>query len=247
MQRNVKMLKGYRIHIQGEEAGQVSEFFFDDRNWTVRYLVVDTWNWEKDEQVLISPQSIWMIDHNAKTIELTLSKNQYKESPVVRQNPPVSRQAMNEGYSQGGWLSHWQRPSLWGSLPDFFVEEESGYSDPSLHPEQYADSTQYSHMAAARDDAAVHLRSTHDVCDCKLHARAGVVGRVIDYILDTDNWKINYLVMKVKGPLNGKRRLLSPATIEYMNEREGVIYTNLSRDQICYTDHNDGMEGKTVI
>ena len=79
------------------------------------------------------------------------------------------------------------------------------------------------------------------------HSRAGVVGRVIDYILDTDNWKINYLVMKVKGPLNGKRRLLSPATIEYMNENEGVIYTNLSRDQIRYADRYDDTARKTVI
>ena len=40
-----KTLKGYKLHGLDGEIGSVKEFYFDDRHWTVRYLVAETGNW----------------------------------------------------------------------------------------------------------------------------------------------------------------------------------------------------------
>ena len=50
-----KTLKGYTLHGLDGEIGRSKNFYFDDRHWTVRYLVADTGNWLTDRQVLISP------------------------------------------------------------------------------------------------------------------------------------------------------------------------------------------------
>ena len=42
MLRNVKDLQGYAIRATDGIIGKVDDFYFDDRAWTVRYLVVDT-------------------------------------------------------------------------------------------------------------------------------------------------------------------------------------------------------------
>lgn len=50
-----KKLKGYKLDSLDGEIGKVKEFYFDDKHWTIRYLVADTGNWLTGRQVLISP------------------------------------------------------------------------------------------------------------------------------------------------------------------------------------------------
>src|SRR5436305_1256813 len=42
MLRSVKDLQGLTIHATDGEIGKAEEFLFDDRRWTIRYLVVNT-------------------------------------------------------------------------------------------------------------------------------------------------------------------------------------------------------------
>ena len=45
MLSKVKTLKGYRLDALDEldgKIGKVKEFYFDDRFWTIRYLVAET-------------------------------------------------------------------------------------------------------------------------------------------------------------------------------------------------------------
>ena len=59
MLRKAKTLKGYSLqNTDGETIGKVKEFYFDDRHWTIRYLVADTGNWLTGRQVLISPYAL---------------------------------------------------------------------------------------------------------------------------------------------------------------------------------------------
>ncbi|MGA3268165.1 MAG: PRC-barrel domain-containing protein, partial [Verrucomicrobiota bacterium] len=58
MLSKAKTLKGYKLHSLDGEIGKVDEFYFDDRHWTIRYLVADTGNWLTGRQVLISPYAL---------------------------------------------------------------------------------------------------------------------------------------------------------------------------------------------
>ena len=58
MLHKAKTLKGYKLESLDGEIGKVKEFYFDDRYWTIRYLVADTGNWLTGRQVLISPYAL---------------------------------------------------------------------------------------------------------------------------------------------------------------------------------------------
>ena len=45
MQKSIKDLKGNAIVATDGEIGKVDDFYFDDKSWTIRYLVADTGNW----------------------------------------------------------------------------------------------------------------------------------------------------------------------------------------------------------
>jgi len=55
MLRDVKHLKGCDIKATDGEIGKVDEFLFDDKEWIIRYLVVNTGNWLKKRKVIIPP------------------------------------------------------------------------------------------------------------------------------------------------------------------------------------------------
>ena len=55
MLRKMKDLKGFSIGAKDGDIGAARDFIFDDKNWTVRYLVADTNRWLAGRKVLISP------------------------------------------------------------------------------------------------------------------------------------------------------------------------------------------------
>ena len=47
-----KTLTGYSLqNTDGQTIGKTKEFYFDDRHWTIRYLVADTGGWLAGRQM----------------------------------------------------------------------------------------------------------------------------------------------------------------------------------------------------
>ena len=58
MLRSVKQLYGDKLGASDGEIGRVKDFYFEDQNWVVRYLVADTGSWLSGRKVLISPHAL---------------------------------------------------------------------------------------------------------------------------------------------------------------------------------------------
>ena len=63
-----------------------------DEAWVVRYLIVDTGGWLSNRKVLISPFAIGHPDWAQKTLPVSITKEQVKNSPDIDTQKPVSRQ-----------------------------------------------------------------------------------------------------------------------------------------------------------
>jgi len=90
MKRSVNSLIGYAIGATNGELGKVKEFFFDDKTWTIRYLVVETGNWLSDRKVLISPVAVLMPDWENEIFPVNLTEEQVKKSPDCDPIKPIS-------------------------------------------------------------------------------------------------------------------------------------------------------------
>ena len=112
-----KKIKGYKLHSLDGEFGEVKEFYFDDRQWTIRYLVAETGNWLTDRQVLISPQALGDINIEERYIVINLTKKMIEDSPSLDSDKPVSRQFKETYYGYYGWPTYWGGPYMWGDYP----------------------------------------------------------------------------------------------------------------------------------
>ena len=210
-----KTLKGYSLHSLDGEIGKVEEFYFDDRHWTIRYLVANTGNWLTGRQVLISPYALGAIDEKERQIDVALTRKKIEDSPSLTSDKPVSRQFEDNYYGYYGWPGYWGGPYSWGSYP-YLERDQEKWTRPS-HDDQAWDP---------------HLRSTHDVSGRNLRATDGEIGHVEDFIIDDETWAIRYFVINTRNWWPGKKVLISPRWIERISWSEANVFVNLTREAI---------------
>ena len=75
------------------------------------------------------------------------------------------------------------------------------------------------------------LRTLNDLERYKVHATDGDVGRVVNFLLDDEQWVVRYLVVEV-GFLNARRVLISPISFRDVEWRHGHFHLVLTKDQI---------------
>ena len=120
----MKDLKGFAIGAKDGDIGVATDFIFDDKNWTVRYIVVDTNRWLPGRKVLISPIITAQADWDGKKIPVLLSQEQVKGSPDIRMDEELSAQDEMKYYDHYGWPYYWTGAGMWGpaSVPQELLD-----------------------------------------------------------------------------------------------------------------------------
>jgi hypothetical protein len=117
MLANTTQLKGFVIRATDGELGTVDQFYFDDESWAIRYLTVETGGWLGGRNVLISPMSVVHTDWQSRRLDVSLTKQQVKDSPPIDTHQPVSRQHEAAYLGYYGYSNYWGGPYLWGATP----------------------------------------------------------------------------------------------------------------------------------
>jgi uncharacterized protein YrrD len=226
MLSKAKTLKGYSLqNTEAETIGKVKEFYFDDRHWTVRYLVANTGTWLSGRQVLISPYAMIAVNRDHQDIVADLTKKQIEHSPSLDSDKPVSRQFEESYYGYYGYPMYWGGPYSWGYYP-YIERNREKWNDFNR------DEKKWDH----------HLRSSHEVTGYHIQAKDGELGHVEDFIIDDETWVIRYLIVNTSNWWAGKKVLVSPQWIERVSWGENKVFINLSRETIKqspeYTDES---------
>jgi len=220
----VKGLHGTTIHAKDGEIGKVDEVLFDDKHWTVRYLIVDTGHWLTRHKVLLSPMSFAAENWNGLPLNVNLTKEQIENSPGVDTDQPVSRQWEMEYHGYYGWPYYWGGMGSWGTYwyPGALLTHS--VSDAEVAEQKAAD------QAHEHDD--VHLRSTKEVSGYAISAADGHIGHIDDFVVDDKTWMIRYLAVNNLDWWHGKTVLLPPDWIENVNWPRRTVTVNVTRDQV---------------
>ena len=128
MLRNLKDLRGYLVVATDGEVGTVTDFYFDDDRWVIRYLIVETGSWLLSRKVLVTPMSIGEPDHDARIMPVTISRAQVRNSPDIDTDKPVSRQREQDYLGYYGYPAYWDSVGIWGmgSLPGMMMPVGEG-------------------------------------------------------------------------------------------------------------------------
>jgi len=82
-----KTLFTYGIRTPEDELGHCRDLYMDDRDWSVRYVVVDTGGLLPGKKVLLAPQVFGPPDPEAETLPTGLSAEQVRNAPVRSSRP----------------------------------------------------------------------------------------------------------------------------------------------------------------
>ena len=219
MLRSVNEIIGYKIKASNGEVGKVADFLFDDRQWTIRYLVADTGSWLVDRLVLISPHSLGEPEWKSQEFGVKLSKEQVKKSPKIENDLPISRQHEIELAKYYGWPDYWSRMgTAFGPGPVLSMQKITSHYDTSTEKTE--------------EEYDLHLRSTNEIMKYNISATDGELGHVHDLIVDDEKWQIRYFVVDTKKILPGKKVLCDINWIQTVDFTKSKLDVQLSQDSI---------------
>jgi len=221
MLQSIKRLYGKNLGASDGEIGHVKDFYFDDRIWAVRYVVVDTGKWLPGWQVLLSPHAFSSSSPPAgKTMLVNLTRKQIENSPLMETHKPLSRQYEEEYHRYYGWPYYWEGEGLWGGMRNLpILEPPPGFSPVEPAADQ--------HKTADAD-----LRSTQAVSGYHLQATDGIIGHVHDFLMDDKSWAINQLIVKTGHRFTGKEVQIPVSQVERISYKESTVYVKANKEAV---------------
>ena len=102
MLRNTKDLEAFTLGANDGAIGKITDCYFDDERWVIRYLIVETGPWLSSRKVLISPAAIgkraWW---GERTLPIDLTRAQIESSPGRMQKVRRPSRAQHAGRRRG--------------------------------------------------------------------------------------------------------------------------------------------------
>jgi hypothetical protein len=222
---SLKALHGVTIGATDGDIGTVTDCYFDDLSFTVRYIVVDTGGWLGGRKVLLSPIALRKMDWAGKRLTVALTKAQVEKSPDIDTDKPVSRQHETAYYGYYGYAPYWAGDYLWGAAPYPYLGAGSALNAAELAREQ-----RWNWEAKEQEDP--HLRSARAVTGYHIQAADGDIGHVEDFLVDEYFWAIRYLLVDTTNWWAGKKVLVAPAWIQRVDWLQSEVHVSLTRAQI---------------
>lgn len=216
---NAKQLEGHALIARDGVIGQVKDFYFDDHRWRVRYCVVETGQWLHSRRVLIAPEVIGAYDPVLRMFPVSLTIDQVRHSPDIDTDKPVSRQHEESLRSYYGWA------------PYFLGDGAMIAPIPAPLPAATS-------PAAATNEEPLelkgdpHLHSTNATIGYDIDAIDGSIGHAEDFVIDSHDWRIRYLVIDTKNWWPGKKVVVPPSAIAWVSWTKSAVVVDLTREAI---------------
>ena len=200
MLRCLSSILGYKVGVGATSFGHVKDFYFDDRGWTVRYLLIKPLRRYGLDKLLLSPSSLGELKDADKVVPAIVPVEKMLSAPKQEEELTVSRQyeiALSEHY---GWPFYWDgkltstTPLV--TLPDEVVLPEG---DPNL-------------------------RSAVEVMGYTVQANDDTVGHIDDFVVSTETWCVESVVVDTRDWLPDRKVTLSHRKVERIDWQSGTIF-----------------------
>ena len=222
MLQSIKQLRGNKLGASDGDIGHVKDFYFDDQNWLVRYLVADTGSWLPARQVLLSPHAFGSLHHDGKVLRVNLTRKKIEDSPEIESHMPVTRQHEEEYHRYYGWPAYWLGDGMWG------MSETTTLETP---PKPLPDKSSAANVPQPKN-ADAHLRSTQAVNGYHVQATDGIIGHVCDFMMDDKSWVISQLVVKTGHRFTGNEVLIPVNKVDRISYDDSTVFVKLTREAV---------------
>ena len=212
---SIQQRYGEKLRATNGEIGHVRDFYLDDKNnWAVRYLVADTGRWLSGRLVLISPHALGRLVPKGKVILVNLTRQQIERSPSIDEHKPLSRQFEEEYHRYYGYPYYAKTWPLWG-LAEYPV---------MAPPPPVADPRQ--------GGVDSHLRSARFIKGYKVEAADGLVGHLVDFMMDGRTWTVREIVVETGHWYAGKRVRIPTKKVSRISFDAASVYVDSTKSAL---------------
>lgn len=208
-------LEDFTVNATDGYIGKVKDFYFDDRTWIIRHLVVESGTWLKNRKVLLPGTSIKQVNSESKTLTVDLSMNQVKNGSAIDNDLILSPQTEIDYLSYYGYSFYRNSNGLNESEEEREIAETFAAID-----------------AVRRQYGDRHLRSCKEIVNYNIEALDSEVGHLQGLLLDEENWSVKYLMVNTSNWWLGHQVLIEPQTITGISWGDARIYVDLLRQQV---------------
>jgi hypothetical protein len=223
MLRSAQQSYGSKLSATDGEIGHVKDFYFDDQEWVVRYVVADTGFWLSGHLVLLSPRAFESFSQDGERMVVNLSRKKIEDSPPIEAHTPVSRQFEERYHQYYDWPSYWEADGMWGAVglgitppPHIQPMKEETWGNPT------------------RDEGDSHLQSAKALTGYQIQTKEGVVGEVLDFMIDAESWTIRQVLVQTGHILSKKEIVISPSNIDHISHEESKVFLSLTKEDILH-------------
>lgn len=199
MIHDLEDLNDASVHAVDGAIGRVCNILFDDRSWTVRYLVVDVRTWMVRHDVVIPVEAIKRLAWDVKSIDVQLTRAELRASPGLDSLRPVSRQQEIAVRKYYGWPKYWR---------------EDEFPSPARGKKDFPPGT--------GDDP--HLRSTEDINGYTVWELNEDLGRIESFVMEDSSWHIGYVAVKTGTWLHHRSMLIPTRWVESISWSQSRVW-----------------------
>jgi hypothetical protein len=202
----------------------------------VRYLVADTGGWLPGRWVLIPTQAQGHLYPEGKVLLVNLTREQIENSPSIDQHKPVSRQHEEEFHRHYGYPYYAESWPLWGL---------AGYPVVAPPPPE---------AGAKKRRVDSHLRSARELAGYTIEAGDGVVGEVIDFLIDGRTWGIREIVIECGHWYAGEKVVIPTDKVSRIDYDQSTLYVDATKrammdasERRTGVEHEGGLDPKAQV
>jgi hypothetical protein len=173
----ISNLFGLGVKATDGEVGIVQDFYFDDQTWIIRYLIIKTGDWLSGRKVLLSPFSLVNKPGKPASFNVSLTKEEIRNSPDINADKPVYRQQEIQLADYYPGLDYWGKGAYKGGIANASI-----ISDRQIIKKAFKKGNQ-----PAVD---LHLQSILHMTGYRVQATDGEFGHAKDFIVTDGAWKL---------------------------------------------------------
>ena len=223
-------LRGLSLRTREGTEGSVDDIYFDDRDWTVRYVVADVGGFLFGHKALLGTDVIGRPDLERGEWPVDADKEDIENAPRPEANPPVSEQESRRLY----WGDEPYPPLILGPSGAAYTPFMAEYQLGQMHRD----------AAGERKRGDPHLRSMEAVRSYSILAEGETrIGSVKDFLVNPLDWHLRYIVADTGDWLPGRKVVLPVESIKTMRWETGEMHMDLTRHQIESSPEPEDISG----
>lgn len=210
-------LEKYTVNAADGYVGKVKDFYFDDRTWKLRFVVVETGIWLKNRKVLVPASAVKTVGSDDKCLSLDLSMYDVKNGPSIDGELSLTPQTEIDYLSYYGYSFYRGTTEAHGFDKDEAAKLAEIFASVDAVRRTYGDR---------------HLRSCKEMINYDIEASDNQAGYLQSMVFDDKDWSITHLLVNTINWGLGQQVLVQPGVIKDVSWGDARIYLNVQHQAI---------------